>query len=47
MDYKAIAIGVQPAMVKMTWTMSFSHWGCIQIEEVDDYMFSMFRLHIF
>lgn len=34
-------------MSKMIWTMSFSHWGCIQVDEIDDYLFSKFRLHIF
>ena len=46
-DIKATAIKVQPAMARMIWTMSFSHWGCCQIEYIDDYMFPKFRMHIF
>lgn len=44
---KAIAERIQPKMAKYIWTMSFSHWGCIQVEEIDDYMFRKFRIHIF
>lgn len=46
-DFKAIAIEIQPAMRKYIWTMSFSHWGCIEVDYIDDYMFSKFRMHIF
>ena len=46
-DIKKVAIRVQPAMAKMIWTMIFSHWGCIQVEEINDYMFRKFRMHIF
>lgn len=46
-DIKECAIKIQPRMAKMIWTMSFSHWGCIQVDYIDDYMFGKFRLHIF
>lgn len=46
-DYKAMNIKMQPRLAMYIWTMSFSHWGCIQVFEIDDYMFSKFRLHIF
>lgn len=46
-DIKAIAIDIQPRMAMFIWTVSFSHWGCIQVEYIDDYMFSKFRMHLF
>jgi len=46
-NYKETAIKVQPAMSRYIWTMSFSHWGCCQVEEINDFMFRAFRMHIF
>ena len=46
-DIKASAVKMQPHMAMYIWTVSFSHWGCIQVEYIDDYMFSNFRMHLF
>jgi hypothetical protein len=46
-NYKEIASDIQPRLANVIWTVSLSHWGCIQVFEFDDYMFRKFRLHIF
>lgn len=29
------------------WTISIGHWGCIQVNDIDDYTIVKFRVHIF